>query len=91
VVHAQFAGDPTDWNARVAAALRETFNRQGFRGMVEVSLTYTANRGYEIVHAHIHDPGVAEVSPGDTLPPSELRDYSTEVRAELERIGAPLA
>ena len=43
------------------------------------------------VSAHVHIREMAGINPGDTLPPAELLDYSAEVRAELERIGAPLA
>jgi hypothetical protein len=89
MIHVQFAGDPTHWNELVGAALHETFDRRDFFGMVEVTLAYTAGRGYQVLRASHHIPGVAVGA--ESLPAPEVVDATADVRAVLERIGAPLA
>lgn len=89
MIHVQFSGDRNHWNQTVDAALHEEFDRRDFFGMIEVTLAYTTGRGYQILRAQHHIPGVAVGA--ESLPAAEVVDATADVRAVLERVGAPLA
>ncbi|HUL77332.1 MAG TPA: hypothetical protein VL691_08735 [Vicinamibacteria bacterium] len=90
MVHAQFRGDRTEWDAKVDAALHRAFGENP--GLLAVDLHYGAGKGYDIVRADFSPP-VEEVMSADasTRPPVPPENYTAQVRVVLEGIGAPLA
>ena len=86
----QFASaDDTEWEERVTAALKAEYDDS--QGHVVVGLHHRVDRGYQIVGAECLNP-LDSIAMDPLVPvPPPLEDYTAQVRAVLQRIGAPLA